>query len=194
MLNNTFKKLVLVAFIFTAFCSSAFAKLSEKETVNIAVKALAEKLQTDLVTERIDLRLDKVSSRNLSKSSAIVKGDAFANNMPIHFDVKVNLSKSLVDEVRYDFLANENVEAEISQADMQVTLTEALLKKLGADYKTENIVAAPDNFTPSKANGKTSFKGTGEVRLGDLDWKKIEFEIVGDEKGQKISEIKYKVQ
>ena len=64
-----------------------------------------------------------------------------------------------------------------------------LLKKIAADYKTENVVIAIDGFETENASGnQKEYKGLAEIRVGDVEWQRIDFDVVlnGDKKAEKV--------
>lgn len=180
------KTQILTAIIFTlSAVSFAFADTP----VNVAVKALSQKLRNDLAVENVNLKLGKVERQFVSKSEVRVTGAGVANNLPIKFDVKVNVVKQTPLNVEYNFV---DTAIPTAAADTEEVLTKNLLNKLNKDYKTENIVVSIDGFDATQANGAKIYKGTGDVRLG-FDWSKISFDVAVDEKTGTAKIVKYEV-
>ena len=66
-----------------------------------------------------------------------------------------------------------------------------LLQKIAADYKTENVVIAIDGFdTENTAGNHKEFKGLAEIRVGEVEWKRIDFNIVLNDEN-KASKVEY---
>jgi hypothetical protein len=116
--------------------------------------------------------------------------------LPINFDVKINVNNKTLTDVAYNFVeaAEDTVESN-SLSENESFVTRQLLEKIKADFKTENIVVAIDYLNENLNNGAKAFTGAGEVRLGDMVWKKISFEIAaGGENQTAAAAVKYKIQ
>jgi hypothetical protein len=205
-------KFLLVFFLFTLSVSNVAAKtkdtsakalLNTEETYSIAAKGLTKKMETDLVLNNIKVKFLKVERYAVSKSQIGLRGEgacqlsAEDNALPIHFDVKINAAARNVVEVAYNFVEAEDTTETDSTAltENETFVTRQLLEKIKADYQTENIVVAIDFLNDKNLdNGAKAFTGAGEVRVGDLVWKKISFEIVADSDHQNGAAIKYKIQ
>lgn len=159
---------------------------------DVALKALTEKLKTDLGVGEVNVKFDKVNQYNVSKSRVGVKGVGkyFINSSevtaPITFDVKVNTTNLSVADIVYDF--EEVADAVAAGSAIEENVTQKLLKQLASDYKTENVTIAVDNLEPQENH----LVGTGEIRIGDFEWHRIQFEVAVKQNG--ISELKYKIQ
>lgn len=201
MKSNIFKSFtvllaaILVLFSFEAIKASTRAV--DLKTQSLAVKALSQKLQSDFANNAINVRFENAERYNVSKSQIGIKGtgicllNAEGEQLPISFDVKINIAKFVVSNVAYDFVEPKmNLLGASGAEDM---LTKDLLNKLSLDFKTTNIVisldevSGQDNLTP-----KNSITGAGEVRIGDFVWKKLEFNVSLD-KGS-IKKINYKLE
>lgn len=205
-------RFLLVFFLFTLSASTIAAKtkdtsakalLNTEETYSIAAKALTRKMETELVLNDIKVKFLKVERYAISKSQIGLRGEgacqlsAEDNALPIHFDVKINAAARNVVEVAYNFVdAEETIEAgSTSLTENETFVTRQLMEKIKADYKTENIVVALDFLNDNNSdNGAKTFTGAGEVRIGDLVWKKISFEIVAGSDNQNGAAVKYKIQ
>jgi hypothetical protein len=184
----------LVVVVCLVFSSSAFA-LSKNDHLLIA-QNLTEKLQNDLGSKDVRVKLNKVEEHKISKSEIKLSGDAVClltsdnRELPIHFDAKVDTVNQSIIEVKYDFVAadyNPNANEEV--------LMKVLMSKISRDYKTENIVIAIDAVENiANSDGEKKFLGVGEVRVGDLVWNRIKFDVVLDEKTQKANKIVYKIE
>lgn len=73
-------------------------------------------------------------------------------------------------------------------------LMKELMKKISQDYKTTNITIAIDSFEQERISiNKEEFKGKGEVKIGEVEWNTISFDVVlGEDKNP--SKIEYKIQ
>jgi hypothetical protein len=204
--------LLLVFFLFTFGVTAATAKpkdvsaaskavLSLDETYSIAAQGLTRKMETDLVLSDIKVKFVKVERYSISKSQIGIRGagacqlGAEDNALPIHFDVKINVNNRAVADVAYNFVEAEEEEEAVGESNTlsenETFVTRQLMEKIKADFKTENIVVAIDYLNDKNLdNGAKTFTGAGEVRLGDLVWKKISFEIVAGGENQ----VKYKIQ
>ncbi|HEX8738154.1 MAG TPA: hypothetical protein VF721_22660 [Pyrinomonadaceae bacterium] len=203
-------KLLLVFFLFTFSVTGATAKpkdvtsakavLSVDETYTIAAKGLARKMETDLVLTNIKVKFGKVERYSISKAQIGLRGEgscqlgAEDNALPIHFDVKINVSNRNIADVAYNFVEAEDTNEQNSLSENETYVTRQLLEKLKADYKTENIVVAIDYLNENQTSGAKAFTGAGEIRLGDMVWKKISFEIVAGSENQTDAAVKYKIQ
>jgi hypothetical protein len=168
----------------------AFSAARADVPLNIAVKALSQRLQNDLAVQTVQVHLNAVKKQPISRTELLVKGTGTANNLPIKFDVKVNTARNAAADVQYDFVDAANGTAE---ADSENAVAQSLLAKLNQDFKTDNIVVAVDGFETLNQNGTKIYKGTGDVRVG-FDWSKISFDvIVGTAKNSTIS-VKYEIQ
>jgi hypothetical protein len=186
--------LILVICLITA--SSAFA-LGERDQLLIT-QNLSKKLQSDLATENITVKLNSVKERKISKSEVGLTGDAVCvltedkKELPIQFEVKVNPANQSVLDVKYDFISNTS---EFAPSQNEEILMKELMSRISRDYKTKNIVIAIDGFeNVGNTNGEKKFLGAGEVRIGDMVWNKIKFDVVLDAQTQKASKIIYKVE
>lgn len=208
--NKYFNKLriLLVFFLFTFSVATTSAAansndvsgtpiLSADETYTIAARSLAKKMESDLVLSNIKVKFAKVERYAVSKSQIGIRGagscqlGAEDNALPINFDVKINVNNRNVADIRYNFVEAEETESN-SLSENESFVTRQLLEKIKVDFKTENIVVAIDYLNDENlSNGAKAFKGGGEVRLGDMVWKKISFEIVAEGENQVV---KYKIQ
>lgn len=194
---NFFKsKTLLIVAICLIFSSSAFAA-SEKNHLLIA-QNLSEKLQNDLGNKNIRVKLNKVEEYKISNSEVELSGDAVCiltndnSQLPIRFDAKVNVVNQSIADVSYDFVKTS---ADYNPTDNEEILMKVLMSKISRDYKTENIVIAIDLMeNVANINGEKKFLGIGEVRVGDLVWNEIKFDVVLDAKTQKANKVIYKIE
>lgn len=196
-MNGHINFLKYKSFAIVALCLvfSATAVAAGKNHQLVA-ENLSQKLQSDLANENVIVELKKVKEYKISKSEIGLTGDAVCvlrgddQQLPIRFDVKVKTIDSSVSEINYDF-----VEAGFSAAAGEEVLMKELMTRLSRDYKTGNIVIAIDSVeNVEAATGEKKFLGAGEVRVGDLVWNRIKFDVVLDAETQKASKIVYKIE
>ena len=65
--------------------------------------------------------------------------------MPIRFDVKLNAEKQTISDIEYEFVKSESA-PDFSPTSTEEVLMKELMKQIGKDYKTDNIVIAIDGF------------------------------------------------
>lgn len=171
---------------------SVSAGSKDQQAVNIAVKGLSAKLQSDLSLNKVNLKLGKVENQNISNEEVRVSGFGTVQNakaISLTFDVVVNPAKAEIVNVNYDIVS--------PAAAGPVSATESFLmkkvmSKIKSDYSTEEIVMAIDSFEAVKSiDGKTNYVGIAEVRVG-MDWNRIEFDVQGNPKTGAATEVKYK--
>ena len=211
--HNTFLNLKRLAalLIFVLFTSNVsalannkdtitFTKISKEESVSLASKCLSKKLQNDLILKSVSVKFNKIESYFISSKEIGIRGEGTcrlndeANNLPLNFDVKIDVTKRAATDVKYVFLNMEGVTDANSSLTPEDVITEKLLQQIKSDYKTQNIVIAID-FLEGKPldNGEKGFVGAGEIRLNGLDWKKINFDVKGDVETAKVSVVKYQI-
>lgn len=182
---------ILLVLIFTT--SAVFAgnlTADDNKAVNLVAQNLSAKLRTDLITDNVSVKFTNVQKSTVSGGEILLNGDAVAvlpsekTELPIKFEAKVNPSEEVVKEVEYVF-----VESNYAPTTDEEILMRHLLKKISADYKTENVVIAIDGFdTNNAAENQKEYKGLAEVRVGEVEWKRIDFDVVlnSDNKAEKV--------
>jgi hypothetical protein len=155
-------------------------KFANDKAVSLVTQNLAARLKAELAQENLSLELMRVQKTALSKNEMLLTGNAFCilkeenTQLPISFEAKVNLSKQAVDAVVFDFLEGEFVPA----YDEEI-LTKNLLKQISRDYKTNSVVIALDGFEASEnLSNQKEFKGSAEVKIGEVEWKRIDFDVL----------------
>jgi hypothetical protein len=200
-------KILFLFFLFVFGAASASAKtndvsgnaiLSADETYSIAAKGLVKKMETDLVLTDIKVKFVKVERYAVSNRQVGIRGEgscqlgAEDNALPINFDVKINVNNRNIADIAYNFVEAEETSEANSLSENETYVTRQLLEKIKSDFKTENIVVAIDYLNDKNLeNGAKAFTGAGEIRLGDMVWKKISFEIVGNTENQNGAAVKY---
>ncbi|MDQ4120307.1 MAG: hypothetical protein M3209_02425 [Acidobacteriota bacterium] len=187
----------LLAALTTILSFTVFAAASTVSNANyarssqIALEALSNKIKSDSGVKDISLKFEKVNQYNASKSAIGVKGNAryFINSefvAPLTFDVKLDAAKLNVLHINYDF---EDADDTIAiGSPVEENITQRLLKQIGNQFKTANVVISIDNLETLE----NQLKGTGEVRIGDFEWRRIEFDAMLNKKG--VAAVKYKIQ
>jgi hypothetical protein len=204
------KKIVSLSFFVLCFANvSSFAKstdaatsarLGKAESVAIAAKSLSQKLKSDLVLQNVAVKFTKTENYFISKTQIGIKGegicqfDGKANDLPVNFDVKIDVSKRAATEVKYVFLNMEGAVDANSAVAAEDIVTEKLLQKIKNDYKTQNIVIALDYVNEQTLpNGEKGFTGAGEVRVNGMIWQKISFDAKAGQEKTKLSVVKYQI-
>ena len=173
-----------ILFIMTFTASAVFAGDTIKDKAMALVeKNLSAKLKTELLSENLSVKFTKIEQNSVSDRELILKGSALAvlpkerTELPIQFEAKVDPVQEIVNDVEYAFV--ESVENSYAPTNDEEFLMKHLLKKISTDYKTENVVIAIDGFETKNPTGiQKEYKGFAEVRIGDIEWKIIDFDVV----------------
>lgn len=188
-----FSKMLLIFALLFLCVTGTIA--GEKNHLSVT-ENLSKKLRNDLANENVTVKLNNVAENKISKNEIELKGDATCiltdkeDQLPIQFEAKVNALDRSVIEVKYDFVA-----VNYGSNNSEEVLMKELMKEISRDYKTKNIVIAIDAVeTVGNTNKEKKFLGVGEVRIGDMVWNKIKFDVVLDAQTQKASKIVYKVE
>lgn len=188
---------LLIAVVCLFALTSAFASTGEKNS-SLIIENLSKKLQNDLAVKNVTVELKNVEEYKISKSEIGLKGEAVCiledknSRVPITFDAKLDASKQNLTDIVYDFV--EPV-SEFAPSSNEEVLMKELMKKISKDYKTDNIVIAVDGMeNVSNVNNQKEFTGIGEVRIGDLVWNKVKFDIVLDVKNKSAAKVIYKLE
>lgn len=192
LVNKVF--VILVAGLMTF--SNAFA--SENQHVSIVAETLSKKLQNDLAEKGIEVNLTNVREHKISQTEIKIEGDGVClikdknDQLPLRFNAELNTSKQTISDIEYDFVEAAPAFAPTSNEEI---LMQQLMKKISADYKTQNIVIAIDGYEDvSKLTSRKEFTGVGEVRIGDFTWNKIKFDVVLTPENAGASHIVYKLE
>jgi len=120
----------------------------------------------------------------------IVKNDK--TELPFQFTAKVNLNNKIVEDVSYKFVEETS---EFAPGIAEDSLIRELLTAISKDHKTTNIVIAIDGFETSRlTSNQTKYQGSGEVRIGDFEWRRINFNVVLDSQNQTVTKVLYELQ
>ena len=205
--QHTFKKINLTILALVAFATfsieakantSTNAGLKIDRYKNAIIQKLTEKLRVDLADNNVEVMMNEVRNNEISNSRINFDGEALAvvkddkTELPLQFTAKVNTAKQSVEDVDYKFV---EAAPDYAPSEIQGNLMTNLMTQISKDYKTTNIVIAIDNFDTDKINSdQTKYEGTGEVRIGDFEWRRISFNVVLDSQNQTATKIVYEVQ
>ncbi len=190
-------KSFLLLVICLVFSSSALAV--GKNNHLLITENLSKKLQADLAESNVAVKLNSVEEHEISGSEIELKGSAIcllterSSQLPLEFEIKVNPTNQNVLHVKYNFV--EAIADIYEPTSSEEILMKELMAKISRDYKTENIVIAIDAFEKvAGANDANKFLGVGEVRIGDMVWNKIKFDVVLDAQTRKANRVVYRVE
>lgn len=194
---NFLKRGMLLVAVVGLFSTLSVFAASEKNQL-LVTQNLSRKLQSDLGNDAVRVKLSNVKEHKISENEIGFKGDAVCiiaddeQQLAIQFEAKINSVNQSVSDVKYDFVENASSYNPTSNEEI---LMKELMSKIKNDYKTENIVIAIDSVENVEgAPSERKFLGVGEVRIGDLIWNKIRFDVVLDAQSQKANKIVYQVQ
>lgn len=173
---------------------TVYPKISAKNYSAIA-QNLSQKLKVDLAENNLAVKLKMVEEAQVNNQEIVVKGEAVCilptenTQLPLQFEAKLNKSNNSFEDVKYVF-----VESNYAPSASEDVLMKEIMKQISKDYKTEQITIAIDGFESTKLNEtQKNVKGLGEVRVGDLVWKKITFDVVMNA-DNKSSKVAYKIE
>lgn len=194
-LNGSYQyKLALISFLTITFAivsvnaadNASLKDLSSRQYAAV-INNLKQKLENDLATNKVELKISNISESRLATNQIKLAGSALCvlnaddNQLPMNFAVVINNDNNEIVDVTYKFI--KLAESASSPSDTEQTLMQEIMTQIHHDYKTDNIVISIDNFeTADTAGDKKIFTGYGEVRIGDLSWQKIIFQLTMDDK------------
>lgn len=192
------KSFIFAGFFVLAVCLCCFADafaVTEKSRLLITER-LAQKLRSDLANDYLTVKLKTVEENKISAAEIEIRGEGIClrdeNQIPIRFEARLDRAEQNISELNYDFVENVADYAPTSDEDI---LMKELMTQISRDYKTENIVIAIEAVeNVGDLNSETKFLGTGEVRIGDLVWKRIKFDVALDAESRKANKIIYKLE
>src|SRR5688500_4223091 len=126
---------------------AAKVSFNSKATSALVIQNLTKKLKVDLVQDNVLVKLGNIEQTAVSNNEIKLQGEATCvlptekTQLPIRFEAKFNRAKQTVDDVQYTFL-----ESEYAPSSEEEVLMKELMKQIGHDYKTQEIVIAIDNF------------------------------------------------
>jgi hypothetical protein len=197
-LKQIFKFNILLTLTFS-FAVNVFAinndvpALKKKLTFDYSMieNDLSEKLKVDLAENNLKIKFGNVEEIRLTNNLIEIKGQAFCvlptenTQLPINFEAKVNTLRKTVADVQYKFVESDYAPS----ADEEILMRE-LMKQISRDYKTDQITISIDGFeTINDANSQKELKGIGEIKIGEVEWNKINFDVVlnAEKKATKIT-------
>lgn len=68
-----------------------------------------------------------------------------------------------------------------------------LIKKIGKDYKTDDIVFALNGFEMVSATDGKQYADTGEIKIGEVEWSKLKFDVVLSDDNS-ATKIEYRIE
>ncbi len=189
--------ILVLALLAAAAIQASGAVKADRYQAAITQK-LTERLRVDLADQSVEVKLNSVNEREVSNASADFDGQALAvvvndkTALPFQFTAKVNLNNRNIETVEYRFV---DAEAEFAPAAAEDSLTKELMSKISKDFDTTNIVISIDGFDTAKlSTSETKYEGIGEVRIGDIEWRKIKFDVVLDSQNNTATKVLYTVQ
>jgi hypothetical protein len=190
--------LIIVLALLCACAMQANGSVKTDRYKTAIVQKLTEKLRVDLADQSVEVKLNSVRDNETSKSEVDFNGEALAvvikdkTELPFRFTAKVNLNNRNIEDIDYQFV---EAAAEFAPSAVEDNLMKELMTKISRDFETKNIVISIDGFdTAQLTSFQTKYEGLGEVRIGDLEWRKIKFNVVLDSQSQTATKILYDVQ
>lgn len=189
-----FKSLLVAVICFLAFSSASAS--NKEENYSLVAENLSAKLRNDLAVEDVKVELKNVREYKISAGKVGFRGEGkavlIADQLPLRFDVKINIANRSISELAYDFVEPAS---EFAPSTNEEFLMKELIKQISKDYKTDNIVIAIDGMENVAIAGEAKeFAGIGEVRIGNLVWNKIKFDVVLDTKNKSARKVVYKIE
>lgn len=189
--------IIVLALLFAAAIQANGGVRADRYRTVITQK-LTEKLRVDLADQSVEVKLNTLDEKEISKTLADIDGNALAvvindkTALPFQFTAKVNLNDQIVDDIAYRFV---DAEADFAPEAAEASLMKELMTKISKDYETTNIVISIDGFDSAALTpAVTKYEGIGEVRIGDFEWRKIKFNVVLDSQNHTATKVLYTVQ
>jgi hypothetical protein len=171
------------------------------KSYSVAVKHLTTELQTAFNDKTVSFKLTNLRQDKLNQKAFQVEGEGLAifksqkENLPLHFSFSTDANGLKVSNLNYEFLEADVASADVKSNDapdkVESTLMREIMKQIHNDYKTTNIVIAIDDFQKIDSQNNV-YEGSGEVRVGDMIWKQIDFKVKLDEKNENAKDVNYK--
>lgn len=168
------------------------------KSYNLAVRSLTNELR-NVFKQDVRLELTNIRQNSLNSKTVKIEGEGVAifqdeERLPLQFSFSTNQDGVSVANLQYEFIASEAPvidEGFSSSPDkIESALMREIMNQVHRDYKTTNIVIAIDDYQKTDGN---NFKGSGEIRLGDMVWRQIDFNVTLDERNEKAKKIIYKL-
>lgn len=205
--HNILGKLNLIIFClitFTTFTVQAktndevYVKSEIDRYKNVIVQKLTEKLRADLSNNNVEVKLNSVQDSGIAKSRiefdgkalAVVKNDV--TELPLQFTAQINTSNRSVEDISYKFV---EAESEFAPSLAEDNLMLELMTQISKDHKTTNITISIDKFDSARNSAnQMQYQGVGEVRIGDFEWRRIEFNVTVNAQNQAAEKVLYNLQ
>ncbi len=189
---------IIILALLAAFAIQANAGVKADRYKSVIAQKLAEKLRVDLSDQTVEVKLNDVRDNEISNTRAAFDGKALAvvtkdkTELPFQFTARINLNNQQIEDISYRFTEAEEI---FAPSIAENNLMQELMTKISKDYDTTNIVISIDGFdTAQLTSNETKYEGIGEVRIGDLEWLKIKFNVVLDSQAQTATRVLYEVQ
>lgn len=205
----TIKFLLLILFISFTNASAMnntnadTPKAVAEKSYSIAVKHLTNELQNTFNDKTVSFRLTNLRQDIDNRQAVQVEGEGLAvfdakqENLPLHFSFSTDANGVTVSNLTYEFLAADvaadNVESNDAPDKVESALMREIMKQIHNDYKTTQIVITIDDFQKIDSQDNV-YEGSGEIRLGGLVWKQIDFKVKLDDKNEKAKDVNYKIE
>lgn len=177
-------KILSTFFLICALVSASYAN----NIYSAASHAITAKLQEDLADSRLELKISKAQTYQISKSIIGLKGQGNAEGLIVKFDVKFKKDTLAPTSIKYEITENY-----LDSSNIEEKITRQILNKVNQDLKTTNIVVAINSFNDELVNSKqTKTMGSGEISINS-EWKKISFEIIENTATKEVIKISYKL-
>lgn len=193
----TTNTLAIIA-LFLLSAVTAAAASAEKQIENLVARELGAKLRAELAVENVAVKIRALENRPNAAGEVDLRGRATAfvpqddTELPLEFDAKIDLVRLDVARLNYQFV--ESLPDSAPSA-VKENLMKELMTRFSADYRTTNVVISIDGFDAAEqSTGETAYEGVGEVRIGDLEWNKIKFNVKIDSQSRKVTKILYQFQ
>jgi len=190
--------IIIILALIVATAMQANGSVRSDRFKNAIAQKLTEKLRVDLADQTVEVKLNNLRDNEISKARIDFDGKALAvvkadkTQLPFQFSATVDLKNQSVETVDYEFIA---ADSEFAPSMAEDSLMKELMTRISQDYKTTNIVISIDGFdTAQLTPNETKYEGLGEVRIGDFEWRKINFNVVLDSQNQTATKISYDIQ
>ncbi len=174
-----------------------------EKSYTVAVKHIKTELQNTFNDKSVDFKLTNLRQDKVDQKNIQVEGEGLAvftvkqDNIPLHFSFSTDTNGVTVTNLDYEFLEADVAPTATNSNDtpdkVESTLVREIMKQIHNDYKTTEIVIAIDDF--QKVDPQTNiYQGSGEVRVGGMIWKQIDFKIKLDDNNEKAKVVNYKIE
>lgn len=178
-------------------------KVIAEKSYSVAVKRMTAELQNTFNDKTVSFKLTDLRNDKINKQTVRVEGEGFAvftgrsENLPLHFSFSTDAKGQKVSDLNYEFLAADAVSPDLTLDDapdkVESSLMQGIMKQIHKDYKTTEIVIAIDDFQQVDSQNNV-YQGSGEVRVGGMIWKQIDFKVKLDDKNEKSEDVNYKIE